>query len=567
MYADTRIHSLRLRGAEDQRRAVLAHLEQADWDLARGEEVLMLRRLEVAGSLATLGGLLGERAREAAARAVDGWVDWSDQAEAVRFASRADLLACLARDLLRGRRRWFWLDWQGLFGQPAGAAVAAALGAEVRHWPEVVRRLRARGEGETQWRNLAPAHAEELLDALTRATGWSVWQAEAEPDPAQADRAALADTPGWLRQVARTQDTRDDAAVLHLAVVTWLWQRAPQRLARPEAAREVAGLVRAMRARGIPGRRGQENLPDGPAEESALPTIATLARESVARPDDTGQISAHPAISAGNIRAAIGTDATHGHATVDTTLPAARTADAGPAKPEASAGGFDAASAMPATVPSTSSRIRTPPAEANSEPESVAPTSFQPAPRRPAPPDSGEFLAPQPEPAPDSTRCITAQGGWFLLLNALALPACRELLSADTAPGAGWHWLHRLGSALGGAADPPLARFFASAMELDPESPLDALPPLAHEADIVRLARARFGEAVCDATLFPVPALVEAGLSHVDVYYRMADIRLAVRRVALDADPGWLPWLGRVVRFHYGEVAELAGLRPEGGPP
>jgi hypothetical protein len=28
-----------------------------------------------------------------------------------------------------------------------------------------------------------------------------------------------------------------------------------------------------------------------------------------------------------------------------------------------------------------------------------------------------------------------------------------------------------------------------------------------------------------------------------------ADIR--VRRIGLDLDPGWLPWFGRVVRFHY----------------
>jgi len=35
-----------------------------------------------------------------------------------------------------------------------------------------------------------------------------------------------------------------------------------------------------------------------------------------------------------------------------------------------------------------------------------------------------------------------------------------------------------------------------------------------------------------------------------------------VRRVALDVDPGWLPWLGCVVRFHYGDVPELNGFEP-----
>ena len=36
-----------------------------------------------------------------------------------------------------------------------------------------------------------------------------------------------------------------------------------------------------------------------------------------------------------------------------------------------------------------------------------------------------------------------------------------------------------------------------------------------------------------------------------------ADVR--VRRLGLDLDPGWLPWFGRVVRFHYPRRGELNG--------
>jgi hypothetical protein len=31
-------------------------------------------------------------------------------------------------------------------------------------------------------------------------------------------------------------------------------------------------------------------------------------------------------------------------------------------------------------------------------------------------------------------------------------------------------------------------------------------------------------------------------------------VSLAVRRAGLDLDPGWVPWFGRVVGFHYGRV-------------
>jgi hypothetical protein len=47
------------------------------------------------------------------------------------------------------------------------------------------------------------------------------------------------------------------------------------------------------------------------------------------------------------------------------------------------------------------------------------------------------------------------------------------------------------------------------------------------------------------------PGRVEATRTHLDVIFehRQADIR--VRRAGLDLDPGWVPWIGRVVRFHY----------------
>ena len=39
--------------------------------------------------------------------------------------------------------------------------------------------------------------------------------------------------------------------------------------------------------------------------------------------------------------------------------------------------------------------------------------------------------------------------------------------------------------------------------------------------------------------------------THWDVMFPLADIDLRVRRLALDTDPGWVPWLGRVVQLHF----------------
>ncbi len=39
--------------------------------------------------------------------------------------------------------------------------------------------------------------------------------------------------------------------------------------------------------------------------------------------------------------------------------------------------------------------------------------------------------------------------------------------------------------------------------------------------------------------------------THLDVTYDGRDADIAVRQAGLDLDPGWVPWLGRVVSFHY----------------
>ena len=42
-----------------------------------------------------------------------------------------------------------------------------------------------------------------------------------------------------------------------------------------------------------------------------------------------------------------------------------------------------------------------------------------------------------------------------------------------------------------------------------------------------------------------------------DVTWPLATADIDLRRAGWDVDPGWLPWIGRVVRYHYaGNVLE-----------
>jgi hypothetical protein len=53
------------------------------------------------------------------------------------------------------------------------------------------------------------------------------------------------------------------------------------------------------------------------------------------------------------------------------------------------------------------------------------------------------------------------------------------------------------------------------------------------------------------ATLVLRPATIGFSATHADVFFRLSDADLRVRRAGLDLDPGWVHWLGRVVMFHY----------------
>ncbi len=53
------------------------------------------------------------------------------------------------------------------------------------------------------------------------------------------------------------------------------------------------------------------------------------------------------------------------------------------------------------------------------------------------------------------------------------------------------------------------------------------------------------------ASLVLRPARVSVTATHVDLHFRLRDADPRARRLGLDLDPGWLPWFGRVVAFHF----------------
>jgi hypothetical protein len=62
--------------------------------------------------------------------------------------------------------------------------------------------------------------------------------------------------------------------------------------------------------------------------------------------------------------------------------------------------------------------------------------------------------------------------------------------------------------------------------------------------------------AISFRTLLGRPGKVMLSATHWDVIFDLNQTDLRLRRAALDSDPGWVAWLGKVVRFHYQENTE-----------
>lgn len=541
MSSDTRIHSLRIAASADCHTAVASALERIDWPLATADEILILRRIHVGGPLPEIGRLAQQQAQQTAAQAIDGWDTRAEQADAVRFKNRADLLACLLRDLASRRQCWFWRGWQDLFHLRAGDAIARAMEAEALRWPAVMQMLASRDAATAIWHALTPDAAQSLLRTLARATGWNVSEADTDVGGEARDRPRARDAdisardsisavpemrlprpPAWLQAVIAASADRIDQPLPRLALVTWLWCDAPQILSTADAARRISGILRAMRptAGGVAG----------PALDATLSGADSLKRDaSAAYTSSTATSPASPIAS--------NDSAVDNVARRDFTKPL-------------TAPNADAATTSPA--------IRQPPAESDLPGQHFETTTGES-------PDTALQLLPaatsvSTDGSPHISRCYTSQGGWLLLLNALNQPnVLSRLQTPDTPadPTSGWIWLYRIGRALGGQADAALARFLAEAAGFADPDELESQPPLPDEIGLARLVQARYGEVVRDGGLCQMPALLLASRSHLDVHFRMQDIRLDVRRVALDINPGWLPWLGRVVNFHYSQAPEL----------
>lgn len=59
-----------------------------------------------------------------------------------------------------------------------------------------------------------------------------------------------------------------------------------------------------------------------------------------------------------------------------------------------------------------------------------------------------------------------------------------------------------------------------------------------------------------------IPARVQWEQAYVQIYLHESAVRLDLRLAGLDLNPGWVPWLGHVLYFHFGQYPELLREAP-----
>lgn len=151
------------------------------------------------------------------------------------------------------------------------------------------------------------------------------------------------------------------------------------------------------------------------------------------------------------------------------------------------------------------------------------------------------------EPLPSENAALLFLVPLLLRLRVGALLEERpELLRSDWAV----RLLRRVARRLRVPPDDPILAAFARPGE---EEASDAPEPRELTAAWLRSMRGwcRKHAGIGLATVVRRPGKVTVTSSHVDVYFDQAQVDMRVRRSGLDFDPGWVPWLGRVVYFHY----------------
>lgn len=553
--SELRIRRLRARCPDDiealHARLRIAHLlETADVSPPGlpPQAILLLRRLQAPQSLALEGvrvpvtweqALRGEMDRQlqSAVRPLRGRIP--SGAEAVLFADTSEMLACFGL-LLRGRDAdalWVWESAVGpRFPMPGPDALVRTWMEHPRAVPTALHHLDTWGEAVPVLQRLSEQHLGALFAVIVSEFDLSV----RIEDLALPESMPLAPVVP-KGETLSTEDTPPEATVGAWPVFrSILRERSSEEGALSPAAQGLLTLARAI--------THASSIPEVPKIFSAIRAETLRAKQPP--PTPAAAASPVPVVSTQRPPASAGEGAAKQDADNDLSAPAAATSV--PPGNESKAKG---APQMP-FVTSPPASLATPAATADSFEDDLSVTTDE--------------TNPWDGLAGTSTRA----GGVFYLFNLFLrrdAPACFDAEFALSDHISQWGLMQGFGEWLLGAADDgevSTDALWSLLARLDGRKPGEPIAPhlpdrertlqivferLRSELDTMLNAAsadeagsaARYEELLCR------PAIIYSTRTHVDVVLPLDAIWLPARRAGLDASPGWVPDLMRVILFHF----------------
>jgi len=433
------------------------------------------------------------------------------RSEMLAFADVSHLVVACARAASSGGLGagvgggWHWRAFGLSRTATPGEAVGTLLAAYPLEAAAATAALAANGLLAPVWRDLSEPAAARLTAALGEAGRFSPpgWPADGDETPPDWDvtdeyEPLLAHASAFWSPVLRALPRRHEA--VRTAGTLSLLRWSPMSLQAPSGPLWPLLLARIVGA-------------DSPAERASTPgaTTKTPAGASAASESAPDWSTVEPGPNAAIARL-------HGRAVARSEAPLRGPGpDPGPVS-SASIGGAPITSAPIAGAPITSALV----AGANFL-DAATPIDSRP---------HGEVVS-------------TGWGGLFFLVNALnRLDIAARLAAYEPTAPSGWRVLLDLGLAFGMPEDEPLAEFLA-AQDLAPPPPPSLCPRIVDDMQALYAPHSAWPPPLAQS------ARLLANETHLDVDILTERVDIDIRRVGLDIDPGWVPWLGRIVTFHY----------------
>jgi hypothetical protein len=478
-------------------------------------------------------------------------------ANAVLFADRAELLACLARDWCAGHASASWW-WPVLFPGNDFAALVRRLWLEdARPVPAALERLESVGlaagflarlpplDTAALWRNIVNTFQLPALDAA-----WSALEITATNPVATTEPRAVAPWTPWI-----TPDSSLPKDVARVLIVAILLERAPAQVRSASFAHEVRSWNRTERiesvaqlapgsvssSRGVQARSDSRETSDARESSSrkTFPLPAGTSREADVPRGAPPPVVLEPCVT-------------------EAPPNAERLWSANPPIVECAInhapGASSALQECPTSFPMREERATIPLERGGPIASSVSTTE-----------ECVEL------PSPALAHSITTEWGGLLYLVNVAIAL--ELYGDFTTPARPglplplWDFLVLIGGRMIGEEfeEDPLSGLFAklSGRAGDEPAGADFEPPtgepLAIWLDrICHEIQARVAASLDLREQFELRALVlnrhakiETSSARLDAYFLLANHPIALRVAGLDRDPGWVPAAGRSIYFHY----------------